>query len=298
MPFRHALLALLVVFIWGTNFVVIKVGLAVFPPLLFATLRFAFCALPLVFFLPRPKLPILRIAAFGILQGVGTIGLMFLAMKSDISPGLASLVIQVQVFFTIIASRIFFKETVTAFQRVALGLAAAAIALIAWQSAMHSSSAVTLLGLGLTLGAGASWAGTNIAARSFAGTNAFHLIAWSSLFAAVSLLAASLVVEGWQTDAEALKTFSLPSWGAVLWQSLGNTLFGFAIWSWLLGRYPAASITPFALLVPIFGIVTSAWLMGESLPVWKSAAVALLMFGLAANYYAGRIKRFSIDRAA
>ncbi len=298
MPVRHALLALLVVFIWGTNFVVIKVGLAAFPPLLFATLRFAFCALPLVFFIPRPKLPIVRIAAFGVLQGVGTIGLMFLAMKSDISPGLASLVIQVQVFFTIIASRTFFKETVAAFQRVALGLAAAAIALIAWQSAVHSSSAVTLLGLGLTLGAGASWAGTNIISRSFAGANTFHVMAWSSVFAAMSLLVATLVVEGGQADIEALEAFSLSGWGAVMWQSLGNTLFGFGIWTWLLGRYPAASITPFALLVPIFGIVTSAWLTGESLPAWKSGAVALLMLGLAANYYAARIKRLSVSRAA
>ena len=298
MPYRHALLALLVVFIWGTNFVVIKVGLGVFPPFLFAALRFAFCALPLVFFVPRPSLALPTIAGYGALQGIGMVGLMFLAMKRDISPGLASLVIQVQVFLTIIASRVVFGETVLPLQRLALGLAAAAIGVIAWQSAMHASSTVTLWGLVLVLGAGACWAALNIASRSFVGVNMFHLIVWSSVFAALALLAVSLLVEGWQADARALATFSVPSWGAVLWQSLANTLLGFGVWAWLLGRHPAASITPFALLVPVFGIITSAAMMGESLPGWKSAAVALLMMGLLANFHAARMKRRSALKAA
>jgi O-acetylserine/cysteine efflux transporter len=291
LPYRHASLALLVVFIWGTNFVVIKVGLAVFPPFLFATLRFALCAVPLVFLVPRPNLPLLRIAGFGALQGIGVVGLMYLAMKSDISPGLASLVIQVQVFFTIAVARLGLGEALAPLQPVALGLAASAIAVIAWQSAAHATTSVTLLGLGLTLGAGASWATVNIASRSFARINSFHLIAWSSVFAALSLLVVSLLVEGWQADLRALRTFSPPAWGAVLWQSWANTLFGFGTWSWLMGRYRVASVTPFALLVPVFGIATSAALMGESLPTWKTAAVALLMFALGVNFCASKARQ-------
>ena len=42
MPVNHLLLALAVVFVWGTNFVVIRWGLDGLPPFLFATLRFAF----------------------------------------------------------------------------------------------------------------------------------------------------------------------------------------------------------------------------------------------------------------
>lgn len=57
MPLSHLLLALAVVFVWGTNFVVIKWGLADLPPLLFATLRFTLSAFPLLLFVKRPAVP-------------------------------------------------------------------------------------------------------------------------------------------------------------------------------------------------------------------------------------------------
>src|SRR3954465_2133725 len=97
LPVSHLLLALAVVFVWGTNFVVIKWGLEEFPPFLFAALRFLLCALPLVFFIRRPRVSWAKLAAFGVLLGAGQFGLMFLAMRSDVTPGLASLIIQVQV---------------------------------------------------------------------------------------------------------------------------------------------------------------------------------------------------------
>jgi O-acetylserine/cysteine efflux transporter len=95
------MLALAAVFIWGTNFVVIKWGLAEFQPFLFAALRFAFCVVPWIFFIPRPAVSWSRLAAFGVLLGAGQFGLLFLAMQADVTPGLASLLIQSQVFFTI-----------------------------------------------------------------------------------------------------------------------------------------------------------------------------------------------------
>src|SRR5690606_5595907 len=101
LPFSHLLLALAIVAVWGTNFVVIRWGLDGLPPFLFATLRFAFSALPWLLFVPRPKVGWRPLAAFGVLLGVGQFGLLFLAMRGSISPGMASLVVQMQVFFTI-----------------------------------------------------------------------------------------------------------------------------------------------------------------------------------------------------
>ena len=70
---------------------------------------------------------------------------------------------------------------------------------------------------------------------------------------------------------------------AVLWQSAGNTLFGYGAWAWLLARYPAATVSPMALLVPVFGMGGAALMLDESLPPWKLAAAALVMAGLALN---------------
>src|SRR2546429_472802 len=104
MPLTHLMLALAIVFIWGTNFVVIKWGLAEFEPFLFAALRFALCVLPWIFFIPRPAVAWPRLALFGMLLGLGQFGLLYWAMQSDVTPGLASLIMQSQVFFTIALS--------------------------------------------------------------------------------------------------------------------------------------------------------------------------------------------------
>ncbi len=111
MPFTHVLLALAVVFVWGTNFVVIRWGLDELPPFLLATLRFTLSALPWMLFMPRPAVPWRRLVAFGLLLGVGQFALLFLAMRSSISPGMASLVIQMQVFFTIGLALLIWRES-------------------------------------------------------------------------------------------------------------------------------------------------------------------------------------------
>src|SRR6185503_9023028 len=98
---RHALLALAIVFVWGTNFVVIRLGLNALPPLFYAMLRFVFVIVPAILFLPRPKIAWTNLATYGLCIGLLQFGLLFTAMKGHISPGLASLVIQTQVFFTI-----------------------------------------------------------------------------------------------------------------------------------------------------------------------------------------------------
>jgi O-acetylserine/cysteine efflux transporter len=70
-------------------------------------------------------------------------------------------------------------------------------------------------------------------------------------------------------------------WAAAIWQAVGNTLFGFAAWGWLHQRHTAATVSPMALLVPVFGMSASALILAEPFPFWKFAAAALVMSGLA-----------------
>src|SRR5262245_40818110 len=93
------LLALLVVLIWGFNFVRIKIGCQGLPPLLFAALRFACAALPAVFFIKRPAVPWRLLAGYAMFQFALQFTLLFSGMKLGFPPGLASLVIQLQAFF-------------------------------------------------------------------------------------------------------------------------------------------------------------------------------------------------------
>jgi O-acetylserine/cysteine efflux transporter len=278
LPLTHLLLALLVVFVWGTNFVVIRWGLDGLPPFLFATLRFAFSALPWLLFIPRPRAPWQKLAAFGLLLGVGQFGLLFLAMRSNISPGLASLVVQLQVFFTIGLSLLLMGEKVRGYQVAGLLLAVAGLCVIG----SHLNATVTALGLGLVLMAGFFWACANLVVKSIGRVNMLHFVVWSSVFAVPPLFALSWLLEGPPSAMlQTLQQASALTWTSVAWQAIGNSLFGFGVWNWLLSRHPAALVTPMALLVPVFGMSASALALGEPMQPWKVGAGALVMAGLA-----------------
>ena len=276
LPLSHLLIALAVVAVWGTNFVFIRIALDEVPPLLFAALRFTFSLLPALFFLNRPAVPWRYLASYGLLIGVGQFGLIFIAMDGRITPGLASLIVQMQVFFTIGIFVWRGGERITGVQGVALLLGLAGIALIG----ANTDAATTPLGLVLTLAAALSWGAGNYVARAAGPVNMLAFVVWASLFSAPPLFLLSFALEGAPTVGTAL---SMASWAAILWQAAGNTLFGYAAWGWLLQRHPAATVSPIALLVPVFGMASSALLLGESFPQWKLAAAGLVMSGLAVS---------------
>jgi O-acetylserine/cysteine efflux transporter len=293
LPLSHLLLALAVVAVWGTNFVVIKLALADLPPLLFATLRFLFALLPAAFVLPRPAVPWRELAAYGVLIGAGQFGLLYIAMHGHISPGLASLVVQTQVFFTIGLSMWIAHERLQRHQVVALAIALAGLAVIV----AHTDASTTVLGLALVLLAALAWAGGNLVARRAVGANMLAYVVWASLFSIPPLLLLSLLFEGPAAIAHGLREAGPLTWAAVLWQSAGNTLFGYAAWAWLLARHPAATVSPMALLVPVFGMGASAWWLAEAMPAWKLVAAALVLAGLAINVLWPRWRAKALLRA-
>jgi O-acetylserine/cysteine efflux transporter len=279
MPTSHQLLAIFVALIWGTNFVFIELGLTDLPPFLFASLRFTFAALPLVFFLPKPKVPWRYLMAYGFFIGFGQFGLLFWVMGSHISPGLASLVIQLQAVFTIVLAMLLFNEAVRLQQMLALLVSFAGIGLIA----MQGNTDATLIGLGVILIAALSWAAGNIVAKQAGKVNIIAFLAWSSLFALPPLALMSYFYEGPELISRSIVSASWQAWAIVLWQTVGNTLIGYGLWNMLLQRYPAAMVTPWALLVPVFGMTASSLVLGEAMPWWKWLAGLLIISGLVLN---------------
>jgi len=282
LPLSHLLLALAIVAVWGTNFVVIKVSLESFPPFLFAALRYVFALLPAVFFVPRPKVPWSNLCLYGIAIGVGLFGVLFYAIDGHISPGLASLVIQTQVFFTIGFAMFFAKEKLRLYQVVAVAIALAGLGIIA----VHTDASTTVLGLALVVLAGLSWGIANTTSRRAGSINMLSYVVWASLFSVPPLLVMSLIFEGgWESLTTSLVTAPLGAWLGVFWQSWGNTLFGYAAWGWLLSKHPAAVVAPAPLLVPIFGMGASAFFLSEPLPFWKMLAAGLVIVGLFVNLF-------------
>ena len=276
---RDALLALAIVFVWGTNFVVIRLGLNALPPLFFATLRFLFVFVPAALFLPRPKISWANLAIYGVAIGLFQFGILFIAMHGRISPGLASLVVQMQVFFTIGLSMLRTGERIKPHQLAAFALALTGMGVIA----AHNGEGATLAGVALVLVAAMGWAFGNQASREAGKVNMLAYVVWAALFAVPPLLALSLLLEGPAAILAGIHQSTPVTWAAVIWQSVGNTMFGYACWAWLLSRYPAATVAPMSLLVPVFGFGASAVILGEPLPLWKIGATLLIMAGLAVN---------------
>ena len=282
LPLSHLLLALAIVAVWGTNFVVIKISLESFPPFLFAALRYFFALLPVVFFVPKPKVSWRNLCAYGLATGVGQFGVMYFAIDGQISPGLASLVIQTQVFFTIGFAMFFAKEGLKLYQAVAVGVAMMGLVIIA----LHTDASTTFLGLALVVFAGLSWGAANTVSRSAGSINMLSYVVWASAFSIPPLFLISLIFEGgWEHMSSAMALAPLGAWLGVLWQSWGNTLFGYAAWGWLLSKHPAALVAPTPLLVPIFGMGASAYFLSEPLPPWKILAAGLVIAGLVVNLF-------------
>ena len=282
---RPALLALAVVAVWGTNFVVIKLALGALPPLLFAALRFTAVVVPAVFLVRRPAAPWRELALYGVLIGVGQFGLLFIAIDGRIAPGLASLLMQVQVFFTLALVMRGSGERLLPVQWLALASAASGIGVIV----AHTGGATTATGVGLCLAAAFCWALGNIVQRRAGQIDMLGFVIWSSLFAVPPLWALALLVEGPARIQAALAHAGPGAWAAVAYQAIGNTMFGYGVWGWLLARYPASSVAPVPLLVPVFGIGTAVVWLGEPLRAWELAAAALVIGGLAVNLLGPRV---------
>ncbi|OIQ74120.1 putative amino-acid metabolite efflux pump [mine drainage metagenome] len=291
---RHALLALLVVTIWGFNFVVIEIGLQGLPPLLFTSLRFFFAAVPLVFFVSRPATDWRLLAGWGLAQFAVQFALLFVGMKLGMPAGLSSLVIQLQAFFTIGLAWWLMGEHARPMQLLGAGIALAGMGIVAW----HLDTPGTLVGLLLVIGAAMSWATANILTKRIGAVEPLALVAWGSLVAVPPLLLVSAVVEGPRAMLAAVQAMNLKSWLTVLFQSYPNTLLGFGVWSMLMRRYPAAQVAPFSLLVPVAGMVSAALVLHEALEPWKIMAGLLVLGGLALNQFAARLQLWLRQRAA
>lgn len=290
------LAALAVVIIWGVNFVVIKIGLRDLPPMLFSALRFLFAAVPLLLFIKPPRTSVKLVVIFGLFQFAVQFTLLFTGIKLGLPAGLASLVVQLQAFFTIGLAVLLLGERPQAVQLIGALVALCGMGVVA----AHLDARATLIGFVLVMLAGLSWAVANIASKQMgkapAGSNAapspvspLSLMVWASVVATPLLLLASWLFEGaaaWQLAAH---NFSWVTLGAVLFQSYPNTLLGFGVWSMLMRRYPTATVAPFSLLVPVAGMVSAALVLGEALQWWKLLAGVLVLGGLALNQFGGRL---------
>ncbi len=281
---RDTIAAVVAAIVWGLTFIAIKYGVEDAPPFLLTALRFAFAAIPLALFTRPPKAPARWIVLYGALIGVGQFGLLFLGVRQGMPVGLASLVVQMQVYFTMLFAVIGFGERPTRPQLIGAGVALVGMGVIG--SARFANA--SLAPFALTLAASACWAAGNVVGKKVGRVDALAFVAWSSLVAPLPMLALSWFVEPERTIA-ALAHPTLKLALSVVALSYGGTIFSYGLWARLLATYPAAAVTPFALLVPVSGMAAAALLFGEQTSALELLGAVIVMIGLAVNVFGARV---------
>lgn len=278
-------LALLIVLAWGVNFVVIRFGLDGLPPMLLGALRFLLVALPAVFFIKPPKLPFKWLLAYGVTISLGQFALLFSAMNLGMPAGLASLVLQSQMLFTLFFASIFLGEKWKIPQVLALIFAGAGLFILASQT---DASQMTFIGFALTIAAASAWGLGNIINRKIGqlgNVNLMSLVIWAALIPPIPFLGLSYLMEGPELILSSLMHIDATSIAALLYLALIATIFGYGSWAYLMKHYPASQVAPLTLLVPIVGLITAWLLLDEGLNTIQIVGICLMMLGLAINVF-------------
>ncbi len=283
--------ALLVIVIWGTNFVAMKFGLQTLSPMLLSALRFVAASLPFLLFVRPPRNVGWRyLAAYGVVQGVGQFGLLFLGLKLGMPAGMASVVLQTQAFVTLLLAAFFLNEPARIWHW--LGLVVSLAGLVAIGSAHgEGGDAMTLAGFLLTVGSACMWAVSNLITRYAARNGSyepFPFIVWSSVFPIVPLLALAACIDGTGAVVQQLQGIDLTAIGAILYLALLATLLGYGLWTRLLQRYAASTVAPLSLMVPVVGLVSAMLLLGERPTPMQWLGTLAVLAGMCINQFGGR----------
>ncbi|WP_317932936.1 EamA family transporter [Halioxenophilus sp. WMMB6] len=280
------LLALLaVIVIWGLNFVPMKFALADFTPLQLGAGRFLLASLPFLAFAARPQLPWRWLLLYSLTQGVGQFVMLFWALNVGMSAGLASLLMQVQIFFTALLGALLLHETISQALKVGLTVAAAGLGcFIVSILSEHNPAAVSAIGFGLTLGAAAMWSGSNVVTKKIhalgSAVNPFALVVWSSLLSGCIYALLTLLLDAPTSHSQWLQASSR-GWLSMLYLAWAANALGYWVWAHLLTKYPASQIAPFSLGVPVVGLLGGILILGESVSPLQWLGVVLVMSALA-----------------
>ncbi|WP_332855028.1 EamA family transporter [Duganella sp. S19_KUP01_CR8] len=289
---RDLISALFVVLIWGTNFVAMKVGLRDLTPFQMGAARYIFAVLPLILFIRPPKLPVKWIVAYGLCQGVGQFGLLFLSLKVGMSAALASVILQTQVFFTAFFGFALLHERAS--RALQAGLLLAAVGLVCfgmnYVQPGHAGG-TTAGGFVLCLAAAAMWAASNIVVRrAQQATPQFDVVGfmvWCSLVPILPFIGLSLAfddpVTRWSWTSAPLAT-----WISAAYLGWMATILGYAMWTRLLKRHPVNRVAPFSLGVPVVGISAGMIVLGDVITGWQWAGISLIVASLICTMFGGR----------
>ncbi|MEX1204451.1 MAG: EamA family transporter [Dongiaceae bacterium] len=261
--------------VWGINFAVVKAGLLQMPPIFFVALRFVVVALVLAPFLRLPARGFGRLLALSFTLGALHFSLMFVGLRS-LDVATAAIAIQLQVPIAALLAALFFGDRLGWRRLLGMAAAFAGVALIAGEPRFDGD----LLPLALVVAAACVWSVANIQIKQLGDdVEVLALNGWVALLGAPQLLIVSLLIERGQIAAMMAADWQV--WGAIAYQTLLVTVFGYGIWTHAMRRFPINQVMPFTLLVPVFGVLSGVAFFAERLTAPMLAGGLATLVGVA-----------------
>lgn len=282
---KDFIIAIAITFMWGINFSFIKLGLGSLNPFMLAGLRFFLCAIPLVFFIKKPDVKFIYIVLYGLFLGVGLWGVLYLGMHFGISAGVASIVLQLGVFFTVILSYIILKEKIDIYNKIGFVLALIGVLIVF----LVTDGTVTVLGMAFVILSAVSWALLNIILKKAKTKDVFAFLIWSTLFPPIPLFLLAYFMQGDIVFINFFENIDTKAIISIAFQVYPTTILGYWVWNSLLTKYPVSIVSPLSLLVPIFGLLGSFVFFHEEIGIYKIVASLIILLGLVINTFGSRI---------
>lgn len=287
MPIKDIMIIIAVTTIWGLNFSVTKIGMEHMPPLFLNAVRFSVVAL-LAFIIPRPSVDWRIFAGIGVFIGVIKFSLMFVSINIGLGAGLASVIVQGQVFFTIILALLIYKERVQNYQIIGLLIGFIGLFIMSFDD----GGDFNFLGFMLTVVAALMWGIANMFFRHTGSTEAVAVIVWASVVAVIPLWLLSAFFDGPEVIINTIENINMQSILVILFASALSTIFAYSMWGKMLSKYKAADVTPFALLIPVSGLLGGVFLVDETISRTAMIGIIILMAGLVVSILGGRVRRY------
>lgn len=285
---NDAVLAALLVIVWGFNFTVIKIGLGGVPSMLLVALRYVFTVFPAIFFVKKPDTEWKYIILYGLFVGVGQFACLFYAIEIGMPTGISSIVLQIQAFISPVLAMLFLNEKMKAKQVAGIFVATAGLAVIAWANTGSGVTSIPFAAIFLNILAPFFWAASNIVARIASDKSAaqgkklnmFSMVVWSGLIPPIPMLIIAMLLNSPHELLNIVLNLSSTSIFAIIYLACGATLFGYGVWNVLLGKYPMGKVTPLPLMVPAVSLLSSMLVLKEQLSSMQWVGVAVIFAGV------------------
>lgn len=278
---KDAILLILLTVFWGLNWPVMKLGLQDFPPITFRVLSMV-GALPILYLVVKQqKAPIwltrkqfisvfyLCIPNMLLLQLCMVIGI-----KAMESSGRAAILCYTMPVWAVLAGLLFYRDNLSAraWSSVFLALSGALLLLATEFSSLSGQP----FGTGVILFGAVAWGcGTVFLKRNTLGLPTISITFWMMVMGTSIMLLLALLFErhDWHSPTSV-------EWGTILYNTIFVFGFAYAIWFRLASTLPPVASTLSVMMIPVLGVFSAGWILGES-PHWQDyAAIVLILISM------------------